>query len=346
MTRAPIVFFTGSPVIWGAELSLLSVAEHMNSPVELVASNRDLVEQWQQQVGGRARVVRAKSGRISRLAGFLSAALEESRNAGTIVVFDFYLLPLFVVLLPVLRKHRTRLVIDVHDCAHTSWRRRPYFWLTRFTDTAVCISEFVASQVRSRRVTVVRRPVDAVDEHIPSTGAPVFGTVGQVSREKKTIETLWAAHGVADSSSFVLRGTASPNHEDYGQQVRELGARLFGSRFRDEGRVPRRATMAGIDILILANPEEPFGRVAVEAQLAGTIVVGPASGGIGEVIHDGINGFTFAPEATSAQVAEKVREALRMWESNPRFAEEIKRSAKLAYEPRARALQYAQALDG
>lgn len=344
MTEAPVVFFTGSSVIWGAELSMLSIAEHMTHDVELVTSNPALAAQWQRQVRMPVTLVRASSGRVSRLVGFFSTAARVALRGETIVVFDFYLLPIFVALRPVIKLRRARVAVDIHDSARTSWRRRCYFWLTRFTDVAICISNFVTFNVRSGRICVVRRPVDAVDSHVSSRSLPVLGTVGQIASDKKIMESMRAAHAADEQTVFLLRGASTPENEEYHREVRELGVRLFGSNFRDEGRVPRRATMAGIDVLVLANEEEPFGRVAVEAQLAGTLVVGPNAGGIGEVIQDGINGFCFEPHSTPSQIAEKIRQALQVWRAGDAFTEAAKQSAKSAYSPKSRALEYTQAL--
>jgi glycosyltransferase involved in cell wall biosynthesis len=77
------------------------------------------------------------------------------------------------------------------------------------------------------------------------------------------------------------------------QEVLLTAESELGSKFTFDGRVPRDQTMSAIDVLALTNADEPFGRVAAEAQLAGVVVVGPDAGGIAEIIEDGVTGYAY-----------------------------------------------------
>ena len=48
--------------------------------------------------------------------------------------------------------------------------------------------------------------------------------------------------------------------------------------------------MGGLDILFHPCAQEPFGRISIESMAAGTPVVGPVTGGIGEAVTDGETG--------------------------------------------------------
>jgi glycosyltransferase involved in cell wall biosynthesis len=55
------------------------------------------------------------------------------------------------------------------------------------------------------------------------------------------------------------------------------------------------------DILVVPSVvEEGFGRVVVEGMAAGLPVVGTATGGSAEILHDGVNGLVFPPEDVPA----------------------------------------------
>lgn len=57
--------------------------------------------------------------------------------------------------------------------------------------------------------------------------------------------------------------------------------------------------MRSLDILVHPCDTEPFGRVAIEAQAAGTPVVGTTTGGIAETVIDGVTGRLVAPDAAA-----------------------------------------------
>ena len=54
------------------------------------------------------------------------------------------------------------------------------------------------------------------------------------------------------------------------------------------------AALAGADLLLHTCPEEPFGLVLLEAFAAGVPVLVPNSGGAGDLVHHGINGWHFS----------------------------------------------------
>ena len=65
-----------------------------------------------------------------------------------------------------------------------------------------------------------------------------------------------------------------------------------------------------MDILVVASRIESFGRVVIEAMSVNTPVVAVSSGGIPEIIEDGINGF-LVPSNTPEKLASVLRPLLQ-----------------------------------
>jgi len=338
--RTSAVFFTGSSVVWGAELSLLTIAAHTPSQCRLVASNPDLIDAWARSVGDSGRRVRARGGRVSRLFGFVPAAVAAIWRRETVVVFDFYLLPLFALLRPLAVVRGARIVVDVHDAVAANPRRRPYFMLMRFTDLAVCVSEYIANQVQGARKTVVYRPVEVPARSDEPATSGVVGVVGQIAPDKSTDLAIRAA--AAAGARVVVRGAATEDNQRYLEQVLAVGEQELGTRFAYEGRVPRERVMDGIDVLAVTNADEPFGRVAAEAQLAGVVVVGPSSGGIAEIVEDGVTGYTY-PAGDFAALSRKLEQAIQAPQTLRDHARDF---AVSAFDPVSQSLLYMRTVLG
>lgn len=317
MTNAAkrVVFVTGTSAIWGAELSMLSIARHTPTIIRpiLICSSGELASQWTESVGPNVNKVRARRGRLSRNLGFFFNLPRLVRKHDVLVVFDFYLMPAMVALLPYLRIRRVRLVVDVHDGVQDHPRRRLFFWLMRFTDCCIAISEYIAAQVQHRTVPVVYRGVDDVARahrtSRPLHDPPVVGIVGQIQPAKRTEFALRAIAASEVNARIRIRGEASSEFRAYEGAVRSYAERVFGERALFDGSVPRAEVMQGLDVLFFANSNEPFGRVMVEAQLAGTVAVAPASGGALEVFDHGASGFLYAPGDLD-DAARALREAI------------------------------------
>lgn len=85
--------------------------------------------------------------------------------------------------------------------------------------------------------------------------------------------------------------------------------------------------MQSADVVLMCSRREAFGRVTVEAMLAGKPVIGARSGGTIELIRDGFNGLLYTP-GDYEELAEKIKylyehldEARQMGENGLRWAE-------------------------
>ncbi len=100
---------------------------------------------------------------------------------------------------------------------------------------------------------------------------PMFGSAGEA--EARAVEECAEALGVAD-------------------RVPLMGFRHPAARW-----------LAACDLILLPSVREPFGRILVEASLAGTPLVVTASGGNPELIREGETGRVVPPDDVSAMAA-------------------------------------------
>lgn len=287
-------FVTGTEIISGAERSLLLLAGEMEKSrlalPELVTRSTALAKCWREAVNDDVILVAAKSGRISRVPGFLSVARSTLRGRGSIVLFDHYLLPAFAVAgVGLSTQRRAPLIVDVHDSLVGSPRRQPYFWLMgHIADRAICISRFIAEQVAPRlHPTIVYRPVQC-GRTLARRRNSIFtiGVVAQVSGHKRQLEAVDLVANAGEGFMLVIRGAPAPGQEAYLKRVIARGAEKLGDRFRYDGLVPMAQAMDGIDVLLALNDLEPFGRVVAEAQAAGVVPIVLNRGGSVELVSD------------------------------------------------------------
>lgn len=67
--------------------------------------------------------------------------------------------------------------------------------------------------------------------------------------------------------------------------------------------------MGLFDVVALPSDQETFGLVLIEALAAGVAVMGSNTGGVPEIIEDGVNGFTFSPDDIS-DFSQKLKQLL------------------------------------
>jgi alpha-1,6-mannosyltransferase len=126
----------------------------------------------------------------------------------------------------------------------------------------------------------------------PETRLLVFA--GRPAREKNLDVLTGAADALGDGCRLLLIGA--------GRDLRSDG-RVICLDYEND---PRRlaGVLASCDVFVHANDQEPFGLVVLEALAAGLPVVGPAQGGVGELIDESVG--QRAAAATAAGLAEAV----------------------------------------
>lgn len=187
-------------------------------------------------------------------------------------------------------------------------------------NSAATAAAFVAAGGRRSLAAVVHNGIDPrpFDDAVADSGgaavppgAPVVGVFGRLAPWKGQHVLLDALPRLPGVHALVV-GDALFGEEAYAERLRararELGvaARTHFLGFR--GDVP--ALMKACDVVVhTSTSPEPFGRVLVEAMLAGRPVVASAAGGALEVVEDGVSGL-LAPPGSSVALAAVVERLL------------------------------------
>lgn len=226
------------------------------------------------------------------------------------------------VLAPLLRSSSWSVVWSLRDWAPRAVQRAGLDLLAETTGAVICNSEFTASQLHlsRRRARVVPNPVTIGDlpsrEHARVTlgiplDRPVVAMLAHLHRSKGH-DQLLRAMGMIEPSARPL--TVIAGGDTYGEASRnyrrELGSQVVASGLQDDvillGAVERtELVLAASDVVVHpARHPEGFGRVIVEAQLAGRPIVATALGGVRETIRDGVSGLLVPPgDAVALQAA-------------------------------------------
>ena len=166
-----------------------------------------------------------------------------------------------------------------------------------FTPSAYLRELTLSWGVASGRVSVLPNPAPQLpalrprDELRRSFGmdSPTLAFAGRLTAQKSlrvAFEAIAAVEGVA----LLIAGEGDQRPA----LVRDVAALGLRDRVRFLGALPRERVIelfAAADASILSSTWENFPHTVVEALAAGTPVIATATGGVGEVVHDGENGL-------------------------------------------------------
>jgi glycosyltransferase involved in cell wall biosynthesis len=149
--------------------------------------------------------------------------------------------------------------------------------------------------------------------------------IGSIIPRKGLLLFVDAAYRLISSMPDVTFLVVGEGPSDYKQlvqnRVQEYGLNKsfrFVSWRRD---IPR--VLAGVDLLVIAAEEEPFGRTVIEAMAAGVPVVSTRCGGPEEIILNEISGLLI-PSRNSSEMAVAIKRIL----SDPEFATNLVKAGK------------------
>jgi len=134
--------------------------------------------------------------------------------------------------------------------------------------------------------------------------------------------------------SFAFVGDQRDENVD--RLAREVGGEelLRDPRVEFLGKLPRTLldeTYRDSDVILMPSRYESFGLVAIEAFAAGTPVIALASGGLKEIVEDGVTGFLVAPGTDEVGA---IVQAVRRLASDRELLASMRRSARQAFEER------------
>jgi starch synthase len=193
-------------------------------------------------------------------------------------------------------------------------------------DAVIAVSAGVADdvltcypRVEAARVRVIHNGIDT-NQYRPDHGTDVlerYGVdpsrpsvvfVGRITRQKGVPHLLDAAHDFDPAAQLVLCAGA-PDTPQLGSEVAEKVAKLQAERsgvIWIEKMLERREViqlLTNATVFVCPSVYEPQGIVNLEAMACETAVVATATGGIPEVVADGITGLLVPFEADRAGVA-------------------------------------------
>jgi glycogen(starch) synthase len=217
-------------------------------------------------------------------------------------------------------------------------------WLCNQAAQVIACSAFMAGELRelyglpANRVQVigngVRAPGPAPDgssdgqspEGPPVPGRPLIAFAGRLVHEKgvqELIKALPRLHAEFPGVHAVIAGAGSQLAEQRDRAERyEVAELISWPGFLDHAALHRLFLAA--DVVVVPSVYEPFGMIALEAQLAGTPVAVADTGGLAELVQHGITGVRFASQDPAA-LAEAVAGLLR----DPEQAAGMARAAQL-----------------
>lgn len=167
----------------------------------------------------------------------------------------------------------------------------------------------------------------------------IVGFVGSIIPQKRVDVFLAAAKEIKASlkeTKFLIVGAPAPSNRMYLDEMHTLAYELgIGEDVRFVG-FQRQVDklMSCMDVLVHTAMNEPFGRVVAEAAYLGVPIVAPYSGGIPEIIQDGVSGILVdgrVPSSFAAAVVSLLENPSRAQQIGARAAKEVRSK----FSPRA-----------
>ncbi|ONF96441.1 glycosyltransferase family 4 protein [Sphingomonas jeddahensis] len=251
--------------------------------------------------------------------GFTRRMLTALRSADVLLIGHINLLPL--ALLHRLLRPRGRRILFAHgievwgDPTYRSVRRWEPSLLRRTIDRVAIVSRFSQARMATAfgldddRFSLFPNAVDLPPQPPPPSGRTILAVarLGAGEREKH-LDKLIRALPLVPAARLVVIGDGPLRDE-----LRALAATLrIADRVAlpgavDAGTLAR--AYADAAVFALPSSKEGFGIVYLEAWARGLPVIGSRHGGAGEVIADGVDGFTVDPTDIQA-LAARLRELL------------------------------------
>ena len=211
------------------------------------------------------------------------------------------------------RLARRPVVLELHDLVRPGLGRVVLRAAMRLASSTVAISRAVADTAGAHRrgLHIVPQAVDperfrpgppevAWRARLSSRpDEPIVGIVGRIDPEKgigTVVRAMTMLEGPATKSHLAVVGAPALDDGSYEEELRAEASALLGDRARFVGPVDEvPAVLRALDVLVNASASEPFGLSVLEAQACGVPVIGTDAGGIPEFVTDGETGLLVSP---------------------------------------------------
>lgn len=298
-----------------------------------------------EQSSGRKRYPVGAVGRavVATAANAVTTARAARRHGAAVVLCNTTSAhPAVVLARPFFRRP---LVLHVRDIVAPGRGRQVLAWCARRATVVLAISAAVARSVAGADVVVEHNPVEPPPSPVAPRGADSEVVVGYLGRldPDKGVDVLLQAVG-RERLALIAAGEPRFGPAGYGADLRALADREAAGLVRWLGEVPEPwSFLAGVDVLAVPSREEPFGRVAAEAAVAGRPVVATDCGGLSEVVEPGRTGLLVPPDDPAALGA-----ALRELADDPALRLRLGAAARASadrFDPSAHARRVGAVLD-
>jgi glycogen(starch) synthase len=291
--------------------------------IQTVVTTRPPTAPFSERLGDHARVIRLglPIRRFRQLYGVQVGLLAPilARRADLVHVHLGEDLAVFPVGTMAAKPHHLPLVLTVHlslrhTLAVTDLRSailktlggRIERWGERSADAVLAITPRLARMLASDgveedRVHVIPPGVNPTlfagphDDPFPRIGRPRVVFVGRLAPQKGVRTLVAAARRLKTPGVRIILVGDGPERPALEREVRRLGVsdHVYLLGFAPHDRVP--AVLAHADLLVLPSIYEELGTVLLEAMWLGLPIVASSTGGIPDLIVDGVNGLLVPP---------------------------------------------------
>ena len=364
MTSDPkILFVDYTAELGGGQLCLADIAVHLRHRCEVFLFESGPFQDLLQKEGVVVRVperdtaalsVRKKSNWFSYLSSIpvlLSLVVSLARVASRFDLLYANTAKAVMVAVPVALLLRKPLLVHLHDIIGPEHFNRLNSWLfvagANLAKGIVANSDASAAAYRkaggkNRNLVVipngfaverfgadVARQSRTLRESLGGVDKPVVGLFGRIAAWKGQKVLIEALQQLPDVNGVIV-GDALFTEADqqYKRELFALAEKLgVSTQLQFEGfQTDVLPYLKAVDVVVhCSTSPEPFGRVIVEAQLAGKPVIATKGGGPSEIIDDRVTGILVSPN-NSAQLAGAIQELLE----NRKWAEQLATNGRQA----------------
>ncbi len=344
---------TASRSAWGAEQSLFMLADALKKRglvVDLVCFPGTIEAEWARLIGHPAILADAAApeneSKIKENLILWRTYRKTARKFDRVVLFTYYLLVGVALNRVLLAGQRIKIALDLHDNLPGERGRQLLRLFARGVQSVVACSAFTASQLDSvpTEVHVIHGPAEALAVRTQPSAVKRIGILGRIVKEKQHLLLAEAVAGLSDESVLIIRGSGDGSVNDNSAEVRKYCLEVLGPRFIDEGKVEQERVLDDLDIVVVANHQEPMGRTVLEAQLSGVFAVVPDQGGSSELVEDQQTGRLYA-SGDAAQLREVLASIDPQSDSARQICERARQRAQHTVTPEMYADSYLLALE-